>query len=253
MIETYEFPVLEKPVYVDGQVLKDYKAIVRDDNNKPLAVVSQDYKLIPHKDVVETTTMLLDAKIGRGNYKANHVLTQDGARLFSEYKFSENVEIRDCDFVQPGVRVTNSYDGSIRIFVELIGMRQVCSNGLTIPGWVTKAKRKHMGEIDIEGLEPLIGGALDQLEVYYDVMREAAKTPVAYKEAEELIEGNKLGKKYKELALVNLNEQKLDQLTMWDVYNALTYATTHLEPKGRTYEGERRAELMAVQGLGTKR
>ncbi len=63
-----------------------YDALYRADNGVQLSVVSELYKLIPHREVVDFLHKIVDAA-GLENWKRRVFLANDGAKLFYELRW----------------------------------------------------------------------------------------------------------------------------------------------------------------------
>ena len=241
-----DFPVSERSITVNKKKVDGWKAIYRDDIKETLGIVSNEYVLIPHSDVAKTTEACLDAKFGAGNYEKHYDVIGDGIRAYMYYKFKNDIVVKKGDSVENGVRIVNSLNGSTRIRGEFYGMRLVCTNGLTIPGWEIGVARKHLGAIDLEGLEEMLTAFLEKYEVFTDLIMEAENIEVTAEEIPAIVAQTKISKKYQEKALEQLKTDP--HKTLWDVYNGLTYVISHSDEEGikitknRTFEGTRRRE-----------
>lgn len=245
-----KFPVVtEMPV---NAILREpfrnaesFKAIIEPVEKRLFSVVSSDYELVRHEELVATVREILRAEIGMGNLEEELKLTHDGARLYATWWFKDTIEVLEGDDIRFGIRVTNSYDASMGIFIELSGLRLICSNGMTMPGWIPKAKRKHLGVKTLDDVEARLQQVLDNLEVVEKKLRDNAMIEVPLESALAIIGDSGLPKKYQEAAKRQLLIVPLDHFTeaqqagtgrvarfikLWDVYNALTWAITHINP-----------------------
>jgi hypothetical protein len=224
---------------------ENFKAIIEPVKKLLFSVVSSDYELIRHEELIATVREVLRAEIGMGNLEEEIKLTHNGARLYATWWFRDTIEVVEGDEVRWGIRATNSYDASMGIFIELQGLRYVCSNGMTLPGWITKAKRKHLGAKTLDDVEAKLQQVLNNLEIIEKTLVDNAKIEVPLESALAIIEDSGLPKIYQETAKRQLLIIPLDHfrdvpqagtgrvmrfLKLWDVYNALTWAITHINP-----------------------
>ena len=141
-----------------------HDALYRKDDGTNLSVVSRDYKLITHRQVVDFvhhTLKDLDVKyrIDRSEVASN------GAKMFHvikfpEYRFNAAGDGRDestaldvkkgrDDYI-PTVTVKNSYDKTTGCDIDYGGYRVVCSNGLVVGVRIEKVHIIHFGKEDVD-------------------------------------------------------------------------------------------------------
>lgn len=151
-----DFPVTLRPVFHDGpgdrRPIPNRRAIVREDTDQAIAVVSNRYTLVPHArilDLVEQAIQALDVgPVPRGIY-----VDHQGARMRALFKFPALASpVLGGDEICPCLQVRNTYDGTARIAVHIGAFRFVCTNlavgggGVFAGGFVSI----HAGEIPIE-------------------------------------------------------------------------------------------------------
>ena len=149
----YDFPVeLQDVQTVGGVLIEGSQAVVRTDKNEPLAIVSDRYRLITHKELVEAADPFIK-KLG----KAEKIFTleKNGARLVTEYTFRDNViklpghripgETRKVgDTVALRLYGINSYNTSTPFEIRLAAMVLRCLNGAMIGEDMFNVKFKHV-------------------------------------------------------------------------------------------------------------
>lgn len=156
-----------------------YDALYRRDDGSQLSVVSRDYKLITHRQVVDFVHHALrDYGI---TYKVQRSeMASNGAKMFHhirlpDYKFNAAGDGRgnntaldgttNKDLFIPTLIVRNSYDKSSRCDIDYGGYRMVCSNGMVVGVRIERVNIIHFGKEDVrkefeELREPLINGIL---------------------------------------------------------------------------------------------
>ena len=121
-----------------------------DETFIPVGVVSKDYALIPHGDVLNVATQALErAKIAVSDVKAELKITEYGERmalcLYLPDKFS--FDPGDGHPMAMRLECLNSVDGSTRFRVLMGWFRFVCSNGLIIGVTRFDIRRRHIGNL----------------------------------------------------------------------------------------------------------
>ena len=141
-----------------------YDALYRRDDGSQLSVVSRDYKLITHRQVVDFVHHALsDLDI---KYKVDRSeIASNGAKMFHvirfpDYKFNaagdgrgENTALdgkKNKDEYIPTVTVKNSYDKTTGCDIDYGGYRAVCSNGLVVGVRIEKIHIIHFGKEDVK-------------------------------------------------------------------------------------------------------
>lgn len=159
--------VESKPVFTDSGIeIPNYKANIRDIDQKVLGVVSNRYQVVQNKDAFDFT----DALIGEGcKYETAGSLC-GGKRIFLLARMPES-KILDDSF-ENYICFTNSHDGFSSIKAVMTPVRVVCQNTLSLA--LSGAKRqwstKHIGNLDSKLAE-----AKHTLELANDYMTEFGK------------------------------------------------------------------------------
>lgn len=162
-----DWVVESKPVFTDSGIeIPNYKANIRDIDQKVLGVVSNRYQVVQNKDAFDFT----DALIGEGcKYETAGSLC-GGKRIFLLARMPES-KILDDSF-ENYICFTNSHDGFSSIKAVMTPVRVVCQNTLSLA--LSGAKRqwstKHIGNLDSKLAE-----AKHTLELANDYMTEFGK------------------------------------------------------------------------------
>ena len=149
MLQNAMFPVKEVPAtMVNGEGELNhigntgYKFIVREDNNKVLSCMTNDYKLVKNETLLKTAEPLI--KANGGKIKEVRVFG-DGQKLHTSWSFPNNlVKIGKNDEMTPEIVIGNSYDGTLGVNIIAGAFRLICSNGAVIGVVVSKYKNKHV-------------------------------------------------------------------------------------------------------------
>jgi hypothetical protein len=124
-----------------------------DANFIPVGVVSKDYALVPHTEVLDVATRVLEtAKIPPGEVKAELKLTAYGERMALSLYLPDKYCFDPGDQHPIALRLEclNSVDGSTRFRALLGWFRFVCSNGLIIGVTHSDMRRRHVGDICLD-------------------------------------------------------------------------------------------------------
>lgn len=139
----------------------------RLDTGQLIAPVSNHYKVVQTRDLVETAENAF-ANAGL-EWERTIRATGDGARVWAEYNFpNEVVELSNVKVGDSlGMRLTlgNSYDKTQKASFALGMLRLVCSNGMTALDKEFDFSKRHTGVIDLGGIGDALGKALDSFRV----------------------------------------------------------------------------------------
>jgi len=244
--------VLDRWIPIDN-----YKAIV-DENGRVYAVVSKNYKLVRHKEVVDATNKVLKEFNIEPIYTTID-LSFDKAVMFYKVLIDE-IKIRN-ETIQFGLMTTNSYDLSIGINVLGFGMNMECMNEMVLGREILRVKKRHLESsvgLELEKFKKAVEEILDKLLQIRDIIEASMDKKVSFSEVLDLVLGLNLSlkntrkvlrliqkytnyntdeiaraiseKKDKEELVKKLGEMPIG--TRWQVYNALTdFLTHHLRTK----------------------
>jgi hypothetical protein len=228
-----DFAVALRPVYYaeDGsyEPVPKRMAVVRTDNGKPIAVVSDRYTLVPHQrilDVVEEAIRSLDAgPVPRGIYVDRH-----GARMRAIFKFPALARpVLAGDDICPCLKIQNTYDGTSRIAIHIGAFRFVCTN-LSVGGGGAFAggfMSVHEGEIPLDDVGKQVSSYLASFEKIVAIYRFWSERWLAQGELAKALEG--VSKWHATRIAEDFAHHKP---IVYDGYNTATYYATH---KMRSY------------------
>lgn len=139
-----DWQVIQHEVVVDGEVVPNYKANVRDKDNKVLGIVTDRYKIVQNNEAFSFTDNLIGGDV---RYETAGAL-QGGRKVWLLAKLPETEIVGDA--VEPYLCFTNSHDGTGAIRICMTPIRVVCNNTLNLA--LAGAKRawstKHLGNVD---------------------------------------------------------------------------------------------------------
>lgn len=247
-----------------GIILDGYKALVRDDNNTALSVMSDSYEPFQNYDLVE----LLDKVSNKtGLEVAKGGSFKDGARVYIQLK-SDNLKLGD-DRIEGYLTGINSFDGSTSLAFGPSNITISCMNSFFAAFREMNTKIRHTKNMMIkvdEVCRSLEGALVEEKKMfdsivqlsdmrYDDLMKDNVvrklfdiKKDVDLKDVDALhtTTRNKINRFY-----VDLNgelQQKGDN--MWGLFSGVTKYTTHslgkkdsLETKMMGIYGKREREI----------
>jgi len=133
----------------------------------PVGVVSKDYVLVQHNDVLDFAVAALDeAKIILSDVKAELKITEYGERMTLSLYLPKKYTFDPGDGHPMALRLEclNSVDGSTRFRVLMGWFRFVCSNGLVIGVTRSDFRRRHVGDLQLSDIGEVLTSGLNESE-----------------------------------------------------------------------------------------
>lgn len=146
------FPVEALKLYDErGEVLPDYKRIVRMDTGKTLNVTTDSYTVVTNEEAFGAFEVeLRNSKLDLAGMRIGTDYARDGARVFRQYLLpAHQVEVKPGVAVALRLIMMNSYDGSMRFQGRAGAYNFVCANTSIAGTDIAGFKVKHTGEIDL--------------------------------------------------------------------------------------------------------
>jgi len=226
-LESVMFPVKEVPAIMGkGFNYSDktgHKFIVREDTNKVLSCMTDDYRIITNEKIINYTEPIVKKK--NGKFKEAESFG-NGARSVMKWHFpEEKVTVAKNDTLHPEIIIKNSYDGTIGVNVVAGAFRLVCANGMVIGIVTNEYRNKHsIYNISLDDLEGIIESTIENTKYLFD------------KELPALID-NKINEshivKFLKMFPIQANTIVTQRLiadrpkTFWDLFNVGTNVLTH--------------------------
>lgn len=242
------------------------RGIYRDDTGELISICGRTHKVVDHMEVLNPVLdhyadqgydihfreanlhSLYDLKGKKGIF-VNANVDKGGALM--------RTEIISGDFVVPKARfdgvkkdentmfrrmtLLNSHDGSLAVQCNTSYLRLVCLNGMTSADWSVGTRAKHTVGLDVESLKARIRNSLDAMGDDAERFGLYAKTKVTLAQATEFFQRTIAKLADRSNGDANFSEPlvqqmlanfKIEDKTVWGVWNAMTAWATH---------GERRA------------
>jgi phage/plasmid-like protein (TIGR03299 family) len=163
-------------------VFPDKIALFRSDNQLPLSIVSQSYKIVQPAEVVDFFSDLLEQ---HDMEMSSCGSLFDGKRFFATAKLND-IEIIPGDITTGYLLLATSLDGSMATTAKTTSVRTVCSNTLTMAINQKSAnmiKVPHSTEFDASRAKLDLGLIDESQERFIQNMRKLASARVTDKEA----------------------------------------------------------------------
>lgn len=255
---TFPEPVMEPVWYgrLKHKAFPNRKAILDLNTGKEWDIVSNEYHLITHEEVVHDLLSSVPEEFGAP--KVSIKMWADSARIrvsltFPDVPGKERFEIKAGDMVEPRISAYSSYDRSTYQGVAFGALQQVCTNGL-VAFREEKKRRKHIlsSRVRPEELTNDVKQFLTDFSSTTDLWREWANRTLAKLEFDEVMTALPFSEaettRIKELPLMNndgKNILQLDKITLWDVSSAATQFARH-EVRGEQRSMELEGQIAAV-------
>jgi Domain of unknown function (DUF932) len=230
-----DFPVALRPLYYAREGSFDPVparfAVVREDSQQAIAVVSGRYTLIPHQRILDAVGEAIKPlgldPVPRGIY-----VDRKGARMRALFKFPALARpVLDGDEICPCLKIQNTYDGTSRIAIHIGAFRFVCTNlavgggGVFAGGFMSI----HAGEIPIEKVAEQLGSYLAGFERIVGMYRYWADKWLEQGSLASALEG--IPRRHVKGIAETFAPPKP---TVYEAYNAATYYATHQMRSYRT-------------------
>jgi len=161
------------------------KPTIDDPNFVPVAVVSKEYVLIPHMEVLNVATKAVGViNIPLTDVFAELTITEYGERMALSLYLPEEYSFDPGDGHSMTLRLEcfNSVDGSTRFRALMGWFRFVCSNGLIIGVTRSDVRRRHIGEIGLADIEAVLICGLEESKKEKSNLEQWLKRVVTYKQ-----------------------------------------------------------------------
>ena len=233
-------------VVVNNMVVPNYKANVRDKDNKVLGIVSDRYQIVQNLEAFE----FVDNLIGSGDVRYESAGSLANGKRVWLLAQMEGTKLLGDDIV-PYLVFSNSFDGSGSIKVALTNIRVVCQNTLTLA--LKSAKRtwsvKHAGDIQgkiheaettLKFARNYLLGINEEAELLQDIklseqniidfLHLAYPTPIGKTATDRKIANMLYMREQFMLMYKNIDDVQKFGNTAYKLYNVASDFITHFEP-----------------------
>lgn len=203
--------------------IKGWKGIYNIDKKKMATIVSDRYKLVQHKQVVNS---VVDAVLNLG-IKATARVRDGGNRVFVDLTFTEHkLPVSAGEEFMAGVRIINSYDRTTGIIVAPRYLRCVCNNGMVvnkiIKGYAIKHSKKMTQDFELT-VQRLLKRMISEHDSFKLIVEDCIGDSIEWELMEKILKSLVMSKKHIDKIKALLPSKP----SRWDLYNAFTEYVTH--------------------------
>ncbi len=143
------------------------KPFGKDSDSIPIGIVSKEYVLIKHSEVLEGAKKSLEQfEIPAQDVRAEIRMTEYGERMALSLYLPEEYTFDPGDGeMAMRLEIFNSVEGSTRFRALMGWFRFVCSNGLVIGVTQIDIRRRHIGELSLADMGAVISSGLERAEI----------------------------------------------------------------------------------------
>mgnify|MGYP003133249895 FL=1 len=252
-----DFSVYTRPVFFQSDEglnrIPNKLALVRDDTEDSLGVVSDSYQIAQHPDAFRTVERIIaGSELDLEGVKRTISVSHGGARAYAIYSLpAHTIETSKGDPSALQISARNSFDGSWCFHVDIGSVRMICTNGQVFLEDFAMFKSKHTRGLNMAHAARKLSNAVEVYAKEVDRWKEWKQTDVSEAEAFNIF-GKVANCKalgsfdtanpidllqepeiYRNKTLVRLwdhyraNEKKALGSNLWAVYNAVTHWATH--------------------------
>ena len=172
-----DWKVTKENLFTTKEKVKNHYATVRNDTFETLGIVGNRYTPIQNKNAFS----FVDALIGTGNGEIINGGTFDGgSKVYLTVKLPKGIVIGDNDNIDTYLQIFNSHDGTSSLNIQLLGLRQICSNGLVGFTGLSNFKIRHSlhSALNLNLAKSKLGIIYNQMEELEKIGNKLAKIPI---------------------------------------------------------------------------
>lgn len=221
----------------DGlQPWNEKQAVVRDDNDVALGVVSPEYELVQNEDLKS----LIDPMVSEGMLTVvKQGYLNKGAKVFIQAEVNQEFQVAGESY-KGLITLLNGHTGNASVAIGTTATRVICSNTFSMAYRDIGERFRHSAGVTERVLESTtvinyVNDAMRKYSEYVETLADTKCTSTQFKEAVENIYGKSTGKMRDSFVdqLNNLfyNGKGNSGKTMYDAFNAVTEFATHYSRK----------------------
>ena len=240
--EDYNFPVELQPVFTEeGNEIQNHKCVVRTDTGDTLGLHGNQYRIIPHDDVVNSIIDGVNAANLSTDYEVNVSVIDNGRKIRGGIVFGDIIQQPSVgDIIKYRISFFNSYDGSWAFAQQANALRLWCLNGCTTPDLIARSRFKHTASVDVLGSADKVISGADHFMNRAEEWQSWIKSQLNDDQAENFFRSTLCKVTTKQKQVEKTNERQLENLisgwqdeirllgrNKWALYNCLTSWATH--------------------------
>ena len=247
MLEVLDFDVVRVPLVTKGTHENKFKdlettkeAVVRQDNSNILGIVGKDYKLIHHKEVLNS---FISSIVDISKFKiAGIALPKDGARMIARIQFPDlSIDLGNNDSLIPEIIVKNSMDGLERFSIRLGAYREKTSAIFVIGKTFNTKSRKHTQSLDMNRMANDVMFGLDIIK--NNIFPKYKNMSIEIVDVDEWVEIAGESKTVPKFIFTEALKGKSGTMSKWNIYNDISYYLTHKYIDSKKSSEERAFEI----------
>jgi len=201
-------------IYVRGNKVENFKAVVPKGMSIPIAIVSHKYKLIQHKTLFNVVIEKVSWKFGSNNILGDVYYHKNRAHLFL---FFQKAKLFSEEYFA-GILVTNSVDTSLSVKISLSLYNENFGIPFVNPKKLIEIKNKHIGlELFWDRFKSRLFAILNSyqeiLKNYLSLLTKLSEININPK---EILDKISLSKRLEEKIMASLKSP-----TLFDIYKAV--------------------------------
>jgi len=160
--------------------------IYRSDDQRPLGVVSDKYKLVQPAQIMDFFRDLVETQDGWSLETAGCI--QGGKKIWALANIGRDFEATNNDLVKGYALISTATDGTLATSVRFTSVRVVCNNTMTVAlGSKAKVSVSHASTFDIETVRRSADLIPESYMAYRDMVLALSKTKLDQATAEKII------------------------------------------------------------------
>lgn len=179
------FGVSKKPVRIGDQVVAGKVGLAREDDGRPLGIVSRGYRVLTNEEAwSHFGRALAKSKIDLAGAKATAKLAHAGARTLITVTFpSHQVVVAKGDASEFSIVLRNSYDGRWKYSATGGALRLACLNGMLLMDPVAAFSGYHTRKLNVEAAAQRVTAILDEFSRSGKEWTKLLSTPITDEQA----------------------------------------------------------------------
>ena len=174
-----DWKVIKQPLERKGEsknyLIEDSVALVREDTNDFFAIANKNYKIFQNEKVFD----FVDPFIDKNELMIDSIVSHsEGKIIILACKVNmEPVEIGVGDLVECFLIIKNEHTAKGGLTMQFMGIRLVCTNGMTTPETMNKVKLRHTGKLlsKVEELKQTLSLQKQEFSSSLEIYREMLK------------------------------------------------------------------------------
>jgi hypothetical protein len=221
------FDVAREPLYTKNGIYTRKDALLNANNGDLVGVVSDKYKVIQHRELLEPMMDMINEK----QYTVNKIMSiNNGSRIYLEVIIGGDIEVTrnegQLDCMRPMATLVNSYDMSKPAGFIAGLFRLICKNGMYVGIRQIEFVKRHLGR-NVFNLDfnEAVQGSIDLV-----TNRIAPKFRELVNKSVDANRLNLINENLPTRLVKEIGGEKAEQLNgknEWEVYNMFTAQLTH--------------------------